>query len=97
MVDYLNWHIRLLSGFSLVAVWPLWFDPENCERDKVVAVYTNPGWGVDSSFIGVYQRVGEAVRGQGASCWYALTQLLPECGALAYADRISWHEEGLLD
>lgn len=49
MVDYLNHHDQILVGFSsgkdsLAALcWCL----ENCDRDKVVAYYANPGWGVD--------------------------------------------------
>jgi 3'-phosphoadenosine 5'-phosphosulfate sulfotransferase (PAPS reductase)/FAD synthetase len=49
MVDYLNWHDKIVVGFSsgkdstAALIWIL----ENCDKDKVFAFYTNPGWGVD--------------------------------------------------
>ena len=63
MVDYLNWHDKIVVGFSsgkdsmAAMAWIL----ENCERDKVVAVYTNPGWGVDwphsLAYISVWEKL----------------------------------------
>lgn len=49
MVDYLNYHDKIVVGFSsgkdsmAALIWVL----EHCDRDKVFAFYTNPGWGVD--------------------------------------------------
>ena len=49
MVDYLNYHDKIVVGFSsgkdstAALIWIL----ENCDKDKVFAFYTNPGWGVD--------------------------------------------------
>lgn len=49
MVDYLNYHDKIVVGFSsgkdsmAALIWIL----ENCDKDKLFVYYTNPGWGID--------------------------------------------------
>ena len=49
MVDYLNYHDLILVGFSSGkdSLTSLLYVLDNCDKSKVVAYYSNPGWGVD--------------------------------------------------
>ena len=49
MVDYLNWHDKIVISFSSGkdSMAAMSWICNNCDKSKIVAIYTNPTWGVD--------------------------------------------------